>query len=433
MGGNRLAICLVLLLAATIACPADAPRRLDEIVVEERAPGDFEDVERWNREVRDALGRARLKRRGELSAADHAQILILEDEMPVLRRSLDTIERLTREHRFRMTLGERELLELAGAYEKAEAVLENVPDAFMPRCRLKRKHAQRNKAAMCDVDYHAIVRQVDELRRKRRREGVPGEGESIPVSMPRDAPFIRVARSPKPRGARRVHVEADYFRLQQVRVAYAGDVMLERHDFHAIATELPLLRPAHAFRLELPTGTGMSLGNADALKVVGHVSMAGEILRVAQLPRAAGVGHGIVVRGDGTVEGTLVAFAYGWSDRRRMAPVNGLRAAVLPPDARLLTQYDVTSVDAGSPFVRHDLVFVGADAGKVVIELRHYDAPAPEPPARSERFELPARTGPASVGTFELELREIEPQRIKYVVRGAGGGGTPIEIDDPGR
>ena len=140
---------------------------------------------------------------------------------------------------------------------------------------------------------------------------------------------------------------------------------------------------------------------------------------MVSLPRASAVGYGMVVRNDGTFEGTLVAFEYGWSDRRRLAPVNGLRASVNPADARLVTQYDVAEILHDQEFVRYDIVFAGASADKVALELRHYDAPHPAKPISSERFEFAATPGRIDIAGLALELREIEPERIKFVVQEA--------------
>jgi hypothetical protein len=49
--------------------------------------------------VRDAIARAKLKPRAELTADDEAQILIVESDMPVLQRALDTVEPLLRDDR----------------------------------------------------------------------------------------------------------------------------------------------------------------------------------------------------------------------------------------------------------------------------------------------------------------------------------------------
>ena len=420
---SAVAVAWLLALSATQARDERSTQQLEEVVVEERAEGDFADFEDWDREVRDGLSRAKLKERHELTEHDHAQILILQNEMPLLKRSLDKIQFLVRAHKFRQTLTHREIEELSKAYRTAEAILENVPDAFMPRCRQLRKYDSRNKMATCDVDYLAIERQIAEYTRARGKDPtqqtghrIASHGAAAPVAPDRGAAFIKVASRPPRIGAERVHVQADYFRPLQPRVAFSGDAMLRREDFLAMATALPELVPAHAVRLELPTGTGLSLSSHDRLDVLGYVSMGEEILRVVSLPRAATAGYGIVVRADGTIEGTLVAFEYGWSDRRRLAPVNGLRATVLPADARLITQYDVEQVLPERPFVRYDIVFVGAPRDKLVLELRRYDAPAPADAATSERHEFAAAPGRIALGGLQIEVRELEPKRIKYVV-----------------
>ena len=163
------AIVIAMLLGATEppATAAQGTRQLEEVIVEEKVEGDFADFEAWDREVRDGLQRATLKQRDELTAHDHAQILILEKEMPVLKRSLDKIKFLVRAHKFRQTLTHREIEQLSEAYRTAEAILENVPDAFMPRCRQLHKYDGRNKVATCDIDYYAIQKQMDEYARKR--------------------------------------------------------------------------------------------------------------------------------------------------------------------------------------------------------------------------------------------------------------------------
>ena len=140
-------------------------------------------------------------------------------------------------------------------------------------------------------------------------------------------------------------------------------------DFRAIATALPELVPAHALRLELPTGTGMSLGSHDKLQVIGYVTMEDELLRVVSLPRASAVGYGMVVRNDGTFEGTLVAFEYGWSDRKPARPRQRAARQRDPADARLVTQYDVAEILPDQEFVRYDIVFAGASGDKVALEL----------------------------------------------------------------
>jgi hypothetical protein len=410
------------LAGAAVQAEEPTTTRLDEVVVEGQRPGDFDDVEAWDREVRDALDRAKLKQRDELTEHDQQQILVLQQEMPILKKNLDKIQKLVRAHKFRQTLSMHETQELADSYKKVEAILENIPDAMMPKCRKVHGGGRRNKTTTCEVDYFAIERQLDELRRKQGEAGtqrIASHGGAAPVIAGKDQPFFKVTSPPKAETAQRVHVLADEFRLEQVRVAFAGDVMTTREDFHAVATKLPELRPAHAFRLELPTGTGMSLTNADKLGVVGWVKNGDEKLRVIALPRAAAVGYGIVVNNDNTIEGTLVAYDYAPTARRRMSPVNGLRAAVVPADTRLLQQYTFEETIDDKPFVRYDVVFDGVNDGRVGFIVRRYDQPAPSDPVGEERAEFAAQPGVVQVGGLDVEIRELETGRLKYTVNAA--------------
>jgi hypothetical protein len=68
---------------------------------------------------------------------------------------------------------------------------------------------------------------------------------------------------------------------------------------------------------------------------------------------------------------------------------------------------------------RYDLVYRGARADKIFFELRRYDAPPPSTSARSTRFEFARDAGVVALAGLEIELREVEPERIKYVVRSA--------------
>jgi hypothetical protein len=429
--------------AAEEPATAEGDRTLERVVVEARAqPSDFADVQKWAREVRDGLARAKLKQRDELTDHDVAQIMVLEGEMDDLKRSLGEIERLVRKHKFRQTLTQGETVRLARNYQKVEAILENIPDAFMPRCRLMRKYAQRNKAAVCEVDYLAAARTVDEYRRKRGGMGESaqtsdaiaqieraagagantsaGRAKPVRASAATGDPVTAVpVQAPKPQGARPVHIVADDFRLEQVRVAFAGDAMVMREDFHAVASERDYVRPAHAMHIELPIGAGLSITPDDRLKIVGYLRIGGEVMRTVQLPRSATSGYAMALRGDGTIEGTFAAYEYGWSDRRRLAPVRGARVFVDPRDALFQPQYDVSSVDQSRPFVRYDVAFVGVDKGQLALALRRYDAPDAADPASAELFRFDARPGTIEIAGLSLELREIEEGRIKYVVKSA--------------
>jgi len=432
--------------ASSTAQPADeerGERTMEKVVVEERAPpGDFAEVQKWAKEVRDGLSRAKLKQRDDITEHDMAQIMVLEGEMDDLKRSLGEIESLVRKHKFRQTLTQGETVRLARNYQKVEAILENIPDAFMPRCRLMRKYAQRNKAAVCEVDYLAAARTVDEYRRKRGGMGEGAQTDEAIAAIERAAgaysgttasrakpvrassvttdPVTAVSvQAPKPQGPRPVHIVADDFRLEQVRVAFPGDAMVTREDFHAIASERDVVRPAHAMHLELPIGAGLSITPDDLLKIVGYLKIGDEVMRTVQLPRSATSGYAMALRSDGTIEGTFAAYEYGWSDRRRLAPVRGARVFVDPRDALILPQYDVASVDATQPFVRYDVAFVGVDGGRLALALRRYDSPKATEPVSAELFRFDARPGTIAIAGLSLELREIEDGRIKYVVKSA--------------
>ena len=94
-------------------------RTLEKVVVEERAPpGDFADMQKWAKEVRDGLARAKLKQRDELTEHDIAQIMVLESDMDVLKRNLTQIENLVRKHKFRQTLTQGETLRLGSGSER---------------------------------------------------------------------------------------------------------------------------------------------------------------------------------------------------------------------------------------------------------------------------------------------------------------------------
>lgn len=447
------------LAAAPAPPPPDAAnggeRRLDEVVVEARAqPGDFADVQKWAKEVRDGLARAKLKQRDELTEHDMAQIMVLEGEMDELKRNLAQIESLVRKHKFRQTLTQGETVRLARAYSKVEAILENIPDAFMPRCRLMPKYAQRNKAAICQVDYLAAARTVDEYRRKRggmdegaqtsdaiaQIERAAGAGANTTASRAKpvrasavtDDPVTAVSvRAPAPQGPRPVHIVADDFRLEQVRVAFAGDAMVTREDFHAVASERDYVRPAHAMHIELPIGAGLSITPDDRMKIVGYLKIGTEVMRTVQLPRSATSGYAMALRSDGTIEGTFAAYEYGWSDRRRLSPVRGARVFVDPRDALILPQYDVASVDTRQPFVRYDIAFVGVDDGRLALALRRYDRPDASEPVSSELFRFDAKPGTIDIAGLSLELREIEGGRIKYVVKSAAPAVQALALASP--
>jgi hypothetical protein len=97
--------------------------------------------------------------------------------MPVLKRSIGTMNRLIRKQRFRQTLSSYDQLTLVRAYAKAEAILENVPDAFLPRCRLLNRTGQRNRTPVCERDYAAMQELLEVLE---RRHGKPVVEESKP-------------------------------------------------------------------------------------------------------------------------------------------------------------------------------------------------------------------------------------------------------------
>ena len=426
-------------------------RTLEKVVVEERAPpGDFADMQKWAKEVRDGLARAKLKQRDELTEHDIAQIMVLESDMDVLKRNLTQIENLVRKHKFRQTLTQGETLRLARAYSKVEAILENIPDAFMPRCRLMREYAKRNKATVCEVDYLAAARTVDEYRRKRsggmseaaqtsdaiaqieRAAGAnantkAGNTKYVRASPITNDPVTAVSvQAPAPVGARPVHIVADDFRVEQVRVSFPGDAMVTREDFHAVASERDYVRPAHAMHIELPIGTGVSITPDDRLKIVGYLKIGDEIMRTVQLPRSAASQYAMALRRDGTIEGTLAAYEYGWSDRRRLSPIRGARVFVDPRDALFLPQYDVASVDASQPFVRYDVAFIGVDKGQVALAIRRYDTPDAQDAVSSELVRFDAKPGTIEIGGLAIELREIEDKRIKYVVKSAAPAATSL-------
>lgn len=443
--------------AAPAGEPAAAPvegttegRKLDKVEVTARAqPTDFDDVQKWAKEVRDGLSRAKLKQRDELTEHDMAQIMVLESEMADLKRALGEIEALVRKHKFRQTLTQGETLRLARNYQKVEAILENIPDAFMPRCRLMREYAKRNKATVCEVDYLAAARTVDEYRRKRGGMGeneqtrdaiaaieraagagantTPSRGKPVRASEVTNGEINAVSvQAPAPQGAKPVHIVADDFRVEQVRVAFAGDAMVTREDFHAVASERDYVRPAHAMHIELPVGAGMSITPDDKLKIVGYLKIGDEIMRTVQFPRAAASGYAMALRSDGTIEGTFAAYEYGWSDRRRLAPVRGARVYVDPRDALILPQYDVSSVDSTQPFVRYDVAFIGVDKGRLALAIRRYDTPEGTQPVSSELFRFDAKPGDIQIAGLTFELREIEDGRIKYVVKAASPAATAL-------
>jgi hypothetical protein len=440
--------------AADPAVSEEGGRTLGTVVVEARAqPTEFADIRKWAKEVRDGLSRAKLKQREELTEHDRAQIMVLEGEMDLLKNNLATIESLVRKHKFRQTLTQGETLRLARAYSRVEAILENIPDAFMPRCRLMRKYAQRNKATVCSVDYLAAARTVDEYRRKRggmgegaqtadaiaqiERAAGAGSGNraraaSVRASVGTTDPVTAVpVRGPKPTGARPVHIVADDFRLEQVRLAFAGDAMVTRSDFHAVASERDYVRPAHAMHIELPVGVGLSITPDDRLRIVGYLKIGDEIMRTVQLPRSAAAGYAMALRGDGTVEGTFAAYEYGWSDRQRLAPVRGARVSVDPRDAVFLPQYDVSAVDGSRSFVRYDVAFMGLHDGRIALALRRYDAPDAAEPVSAELFKFDAKLGTIEIAGLSLELRHIERERIKYVVKSATPAATALALATP--
>jgi hypothetical protein len=150
---------------------------LGTIVVEEKLPDPYADFDAWEHNMLDALARAQLKYRDQLTDEDRAQILILQSDMPVLKQSIGTMNRLINKHRFRRTLSTSDQLALVRAYAKAEAILENVPDAFLPRCRLLNREGQRNRTPVCEHDYAAMQHLLDDLE---RRHGKPAIKQDEP-------------------------------------------------------------------------------------------------------------------------------------------------------------------------------------------------------------------------------------------------------------
>jgi hypothetical protein len=93
-------VCISVLLCAHLQAGAVAAEvSLPPVTVEETVPDPYHDYEAWERNVRDAIARAKLKPRAELTAHDEAQILIVESDMPVLQHALDTVEPLLRDDR----------------------------------------------------------------------------------------------------------------------------------------------------------------------------------------------------------------------------------------------------------------------------------------------------------------------------------------------
>ena len=77
-------------------------------------------------------------------------------------------------------------------------------------------------------------------------------------------------QAPEQAGARPVHIIADDFRVEQVRVAFAGVAMVTREDFHAVASERDYVKPAHPMHIELPIVGGHILMGTDALECMGQ-------------------------------------------------------------------------------------------------------------------------------------------------------------------
>jgi hypothetical protein len=122
----------------------------------------FDDFEPWRRSIEAAIARAPLKQRSELTAHDREQILVLKDDMPRLKQSLEAMDRVISANRRASMLTDVEKLELARAYLRTQAILQNVPDELMIRCVLRNRPGQRNDDAICEFDY---ARAQDLLRK----------------------------------------------------------------------------------------------------------------------------------------------------------------------------------------------------------------------------------------------------------------------------
>ncbi len=134
------------------AVPAEQTTTQLETVIVEADEG-FGDFAEWRSQIEAAIDKAKLKQRAELTAHDKKQILVLQEDMPKLREALDRMAVVIGQNPRQAMLSEIEKVELVKAYLKTQAILQNVPDELMIRCRLVHENERRNKRAACDLDY----------------------------------------------------------------------------------------------------------------------------------------------------------------------------------------------------------------------------------------------------------------------------------------
>jgi hypothetical protein len=144
---------LALAAAEAAALPAEKPatKQLETVIVE--ADDSFSDFAEWKAQIDAAIAKAKLKERSELTAHDEKQILVLKDDMPKLKAALDEMASIIGENPREAMLTENEKVELVRAYVRTQAILLNVPDQLMVRCRMLHEEEHRNKRAICEFDY----------------------------------------------------------------------------------------------------------------------------------------------------------------------------------------------------------------------------------------------------------------------------------------
>ena len=168
---------LALAAADAAAVPAEKPTtpQLETVIVE--ADDSFSDFAEWKAQIDAAIAKAKLKERSELTAHDKQQILVLKQDMPKLQTALDEMATIIGANPRQAMLTENEKVELVRAYVRTQAILLNVPDELMVRCRLLHENEHRNKRAACEFDYararefleHVAPRQSERDRRDVKR------------------------------------------------------------------------------------------------------------------------------------------------------------------------------------------------------------------------------------------------------------------------
>lgn len=126
-------------------------KQLDEVVI--TADDSFKEFEAWKKALLAAIDKAPLKERSELTEHDKKQILVVQEDMPFLRKAVEDMSSVIADNPRASMLSEKEKLKLVQAYVRAQAILSNVPDELAIRCRMVTRPGQRNQEAACDLDY----------------------------------------------------------------------------------------------------------------------------------------------------------------------------------------------------------------------------------------------------------------------------------------